>query len=111
VGTVISILREQGLVTQAAKKGEYFINALKKLVEEFPFIIDIRGRGLMFGVEISPDYARYGDTIQESFLHEGYLMDFHDSTNTFRFFPPYVISYEEIDSFIMTFRKTLTLLK
>jgi len=35
-------------------------------------------------------------------------MDYHASTNTFRFFSPYVITYREIDSFIADLRETLS---
>ncbi|UCH57646.1 MAG: aspartate aminotransferase family protein [Candidatus Bathyarchaeota archaeon] len=107
VGTVISVIREQGLVEEAARKGEYWLNALKELMEEFPIIVDVRGRGLMFGVQLSQDHVKSGEIIQEKLLEEGYLMDFHSSSSTFRFFPPYVITYEEIDSFMAALRKTL----
>jgi len=107
VATVLSIIREQGLVEQAAEKGGYFVDALKGVMEEHPFIVDVRGRGLMFGVELDEGYARLGAAIQERMFERGYLMDYHASTRTFRFFPPYVISYEEIDSFIADLRETM----
>ena len=50
VATVFSIIWKQGLVEQAAEKGMYFLDALKGLAEECSFIVDVRGRGLMFGV-------------------------------------------------------------
>ena len=107
VATVLSIIREKGLVEQAAEKGEYFIEALKGVMAKHPFIVDVRGRGLMFGVELDERHARLGTVIQDRLFEKGYLMDYHASTNTFRFFPPYVIKYEEIDSFIADLRKTL----
>jgi 4-aminobutyrate aminotransferase-like enzyme len=111
VATVLSIIREQGLVEQAAEKGEYFLDALKELADEYPIIVDVRGRGLMFGVELGEEHARLGAVIQDRLFERGYLMDYHASTNTFRFFPPYVISYEEIDSFIADLRETLVCLE
>ena len=107
VATVLSIIREQGLVEQAAEKGGYFVDALKGLMEEHPFIVDVRGRGLMFGVELDEGHADLGAAIQERMFERGYLMDYHASTRTFRFFPPYVISYEEIDSFIADLGETM----
>ena len=109
VGTVLSIIREQGLVRQAAEKGEYFLKELEELAGEFPIIADVRGRGLMLGVELDPDHTERGVAIQDELTEKGFLMDFHGSSNTFRFFPPYVISYEEIDSFIAALRETLSL--
>ncbi len=107
VATVLSIIREQGLVKQAAEKGEYFIEELKGLMDEHPFIVDVRGRGLMFGVELSNGHAHLGAVIQERLFERGYLMDYHASTRTFRFFPPYVITYGEIDLFIADLRESL----
>jgi 4-aminobutyrate aminotransferase-like enzyme len=62
----------------------------------------------MFGVELDGGHAGLGAAIQERMFERGYLMDYHGSTRTFRFFPPYVISYEEIDSFITDLGDTLT---
>jgi 4-aminobutyrate aminotransferase-like enzyme len=107
VKTVVSIIREQGLVEQAAQKGEYWLDALRELAAEFPIIVDVRGRGLMFGLQLSPDHAESGEIIQEKLMEEGFLTDFHRSSCTFRFFPPYIISYEEIDSFTAALRETL----
>lgn len=111
VATVLSIIREQGLVEQAAEKGVYFLDALKELAEDYPFIVDIRGRGLMFGVELGEEHAHLGTAIQDELFEKGYLMDYHAATKTFRFFPPYVITYEEIDSFIADLRETLACLE
>jgi 4-aminobutyrate aminotransferase-like enzyme len=107
VHTVISVIREQGLVEQAAQKGRYLLNALKGLQGEFPIIVDVRGRGLMFGFQLSKDHFHTGEAIEEKLIEKGFLMDFHRATCTFRFFPPYIISYEEIDSFIVALRETL----
>ncbi len=65
----------------------------------------------MFGVELDEDHAHLWAVIQDELFEKGYLMDYHASTNTFRFFPPYVITYEEIDSFIADLRETLEYLE
>ena len=111
VATVLSIIREQGLVEQTAEKGEYFLEALRGLAVEYPFFVDVRGRGLIFGVELGEEHAHLGTAIQDQLFERGYLMDYSASTNTFRFFPPYVITYEEIDSFIADLRETLAYLE
>lgn len=107
VATVLSIIRERGLVEQVARKGEYFFDALKELADEYPFIVDVRGRGLMLGVELGEEHVHLGKVIQDELFEKGYLMDYHALTNTFRFLPPYVITYDEIDSFIADLRETL----
>ena len=107
VRTVLSLIRERGLVEQAARRGAYFLERLGELAEEFPAILDVRGRGLMLGVELGPDHAGEGAELERRLIGEGFLVDFHRGSSTFRFFPPYVITREEIDSFIGAFREAL----
>jgi len=80
---------------------------LKELAEDFPIIEDVRGRGLMFGFQLGEEHAHLGEPIQEKLVEKGFLMDFHGSSRTFRFFP-YVITHDEIDSFMAALRETLT---
>jgi len=46
----------------------------------------------MLGVELEKEYAGLGEGLQREFIGKGYLVDFHQSSRTFRFFPPYVIT-------------------
>jgi len=108
VKTVLSIIKEQNLVEHVARKGEYWLKELKKLQAEFSIIEDVRGRGLIFGLQLSKDKALLGDLIQNKLFDEGFITDFHSGSNTFRFFPPYVITVEEIDSFNEALRNVLT---
>jgi acetylornithine/succinyldiaminopimelate/putrescine aminotransferase len=62
----------------------------------------------MFGVELAEEKASLGPVVQGKMIEKGFLTDFHSTSNTFRFFPPYVITYEEIDEFNNEFRETLS---
>ena len=108
VQTLLSVIRENDLVRVAEEKGAYWKERLEEIKQKLPIIVDVRGRGLMFGVEIDEKYASKGVEIQNTMIDKGYLMDFHTSTNTFRFFPPYVISLEEINGFNIVFKDTLS---
>jgi 4-aminobutyrate aminotransferase-like enzyme len=108
VQTLLSVIRENDFVRVAEEKGVYWMGKLEEMKRELPIIVDVRGRGLMFGVEIDENYASVGADIQNALIDKGYLMDFHTSTNTFRFFPPYVITYEEINEFNKVFRMTIS---
>jgi len=108
VATVLSVMRREGMAEVAAEKGKYFLKALRDVCEGNPMVADVRGRGLMLGVELSKEYAGLGESIQWELIGKGYLMDFHKSSCTFRFFPPYVITIDEIDSFIAAFGGTLS---
>jgi 4-aminobutyrate aminotransferase len=50
--TTIEIIEQEGLVENAAKLGKYMLEQLKLLKVEHPSIGDVRGRGLLLGVEL-----------------------------------------------------------
>ncbi|WP_170325558.1 (R)-1-hydroxy-2-aminoethylphosphonate ammonia-lyase [Ruegeria arenilitoris] len=53
--TTLQIIEDEGLVERSAKLGEYAIGRLMDALQNVPVVGDIRGRGLMFGVEIVED--------------------------------------------------------
>ncbi|MFZ1727894.1 MAG: aminotransferase class III-fold pyridoxal phosphate-dependent enzyme, partial [Albidovulum sp.] len=53
--TTIAIIRDEGLVERSAELGTHALERLAPLLTKSPFVGDIRGRGLMFGVEIVED--------------------------------------------------------
>lgn len=55
--TTIQIIEDEGLVERSAELGAYALNRLKEFAPKSPFVGDVRGRGLMFGVEIVDDRA------------------------------------------------------
>jgi adenosylmethionine-8-amino-7-oxononanoate aminotransferase len=52
---VLRIIQREGLVENAARQGEYLFAHLHNLAAEYPFIGDVRGRGLLAGVELVAD--------------------------------------------------------
>jgi ornithine--oxo-acid transaminase len=86
----MEILERDNYPAMAAEKGEYFINKLRGLKN--PNIIDVRGRGLLIGVELSCDAAPY----VKKMIDAGVLAkETHECV--IRFAPPIVISHEQID--------------
>ncbi len=53
--TTLQIIEDEGLVERAAKLGEHAIGRLMDALQNVPIVGDIRGRGLMFGIEIVED--------------------------------------------------------
>src|SRR5690606_2672573 len=51
----IAVIREEGLVARAAELGRHALDRLRETLGSHPLVGDIRGRGLMFGVEIVTD--------------------------------------------------------
>ncbi len=105
--TVISILQEEHLVQRAAEQGAYLLKGLKELSSKYAWLWDVRGRGLMLGVELEGKRAAEGTATFRRLLDRGFIVDYKPQTATFRLFPPYVISTQEIDRFLAAFEDAL----
>jgi len=104
---VVSILQEEKLVERAAALGAYLLEALQALQAKHPCIQDVRGKGLMLGLELAENRADKGMDVFRQLLDWGFIVDYQPHTATFRLFPPYVISAEEIDRFLGAFDASL----
>jgi 2,2-dialkylglycine decarboxylase (pyruvate) len=105
--TVISILQEEHLVERAAERGAYLIKGLKELQSKYPWIWDVRGKGLMLGIELENEQAAKGTDIYHRLIDAGFIVDYQTQTATFRLLPPYIISIEEIDRFLSAFEHAM----
>jgi ornithine--oxo-acid transaminase len=91
--TAIRVLVEENLVANAAAMGDYFLAELQKL--KTPQIKEIRGRGLMIGIEFHPE-AGGARSYCLKLMEEGLLCkETHD--NIIRIAPPLVIKKNDID--------------
>jgi predicted acetylornithine/succinylornithine family transaminase len=95
--TTIDVLLEDGfLLDQCRRMGAYFIKKLEGLKEEFPSIVaDIRGKGLLIGMELTRD----GAPVVNECLERGMLINC-TSGNVLRFMPPLIVTEKEIDHLI-----------
>jgi acetylornithine/LysW-gamma-L-lysine aminotransferase len=96
----IDFMLDQDLPGQAAEKGEYFIQRLRAIAD--PRIREIRGLGLMIGVELK----QKAGPIAQAMLREGVLV-LLAGTTVLRFLPPLVITREQIDTVISALAKVL----
>ena len=60
LAATIDIVREENLVDKAAEDGRYFIDRLQQLKAKHPVIVDVRGLGLMIGMEIGNSQSDSG---------------------------------------------------
>jgi acetylornithine aminotransferase len=84
-----------GLIDQAAATGAYFREQLLGLQARHASVAEIRGLGLLLGMEISGD----GDAIVRTCMQRGYLINCIQG-NILRFVPPLIISRAEIDGLV-----------
>ncbi len=95
-------LLENELVENAASMGEYLQRKLKKLQQKYSFIGDVRGKGLMVGMEIVKDKSsreknpELRNQIVEKAFYKG-LIILGCGTNTMRFAPALIVEKEHID--------------
>jgi predicted acetylornithine/succinylornithine family transaminase len=89
---VVSVLLDEGLLVRAAEAGRYFIEKLRALKEKHASIRDVRGKGLLLGVEMDREVAGILTRCSE----KGLLVA-TAGTHVVRFVPPLVITAAEID--------------
>jgi len=91
--TALRVLIEERMIDNSAAMGAYFLDELKKV--RSPLIKEVRGRGLMIGVELLPE-AGGARGYCEKLMGLGILCkETHD--HIIRFAPPLIITKEEID--------------
>jgi ornithine--oxo-acid transaminase len=91
--TALKVLVDENMIENSRVMGEYFLSQLKTI--QSPFIKEIRGKGLLIGVELLPK-AGGARRFCEDLKTKGLLCkETHE--NVIRFAPPLVITKEEID--------------
>lgn len=88
---VLDVIEAEQLVPHAAQVGDFLLDRLKQWQAENPHIVDVRGRGLMIGVEFDAPIKDY----RERLVHEQHLFTGAASTNILRLLPPLTLSMEQ----------------
>lgn len=101
---VVETMLNEKLVENSAKMGDYFIEQLCSLKEKYSFISDIRGKGLMIGIEVSNGKAK---ELVTACFESGYLVG-NVGPGIMRVLPPLIVSKEDIDGFINVFDSILS---
>ena len=97
------LLEKEQLAQRAAEQGAYLMAQLRALAH--PAITEVRGRGLLVGVEIDPAFAS-ARQVCEALMHEGVLTkDTHHTV--VRLAPPLVIEREQVDSAVQALGRVL----
>lgn len=90
--TVLKIIETENLIVNAARMGEYLLSQLKEELREFPHIKDIRGKGLMIGIELD----RPCKDLMYLGLEEKILLNV-TAGNILRVVPALIINQKECD--------------
>jgi acetylornithine/N-succinyldiaminopimelate aminotransferase len=88
----IQTIQDEGLLAQSRSRGECFKTQLKDLFQEYGMVEDVRGRGMMLGMEMGMPCASMVDEMRQ----QGVLVNC-TAGNVLRFVPPLVITTEQIN--------------
>ena len=102
--TALAVLVDEGMIENAARMGDYFMQRLRAI--DSPYVKEVRGKGLLVGVELKPE-AGSARKFCNALKEEGILAkDTHDSV--IRFAPPLTITRETLDWALERIEKVLT---
>jgi len=99
----LKALTEDGLIENSEKMGKMFREGLEKLKEKHTMIREIRGKGLMIGIEMKFEVR----DILMGLIKEGVLM-LYSGRNILRILPPLVISEEDVTKVLHALDSILT---
>ena len=98
---VLDVFEEEQLVENARMVGDYLMDSLK--ATSSPHIQDIRGRGLMVGIDLDLPHKE----VRQPLIYQEHCFTGCAGTNILRLLPPLCLSKQEVDQFIDKLTKIL----
>lgn len=94
---VFDIFEKEGLVDNAKKMGEFFMEKLRAVQDKFPDKVkEVRGAGLLIGIELEQEIAK---AVSSKMFEDGLLVSLCGG-NTIRIAPPLIINKNDINMFV-----------
>ncbi len=94
---VIEVMEQEQLLTKAREWGQYLLEQFKTRLQDTEGVVNIRGKGLMLGIELTQDC---GELVKQA-LAKGLLINV-TAGNVVRLLPPLIINQEQADQIIIT---------
>jgi acetylornithine/N-succinyldiaminopimelate aminotransferase len=101
---VVTSLLEDGWIDHCRVVGDYFKERLEELAKKYDFIKEVRGQGLILGMEM----MRPGAEVVKALMEKGFLINCTQE-KVLRFIPPLIVEKEEIDLLVKTLENVLDL--
>lgn len=102
---VIDAMRRDHMLDHVQKIGRYFFDQLLHLAERHPIIADVRGMGLMLGLELhSAEAAKH----VAAEMMERHILINRTSETVLRFLPPYILERQHVDRTVRTLDEILS---
>jgi acetylornithine/LysW-gamma-L-lysine aminotransferase len=96
----LTVIEEENLPQQSAEKGKYLVEKLRAL--NLPIVREVRGLGLMVGIELKQKVAPYLKALQEK-----RIIALNAGLTTIRLLPPLVITYGQLDQVVAALAEVL----
>ena len=100
---VLDVFEAEHLVENAHEVGEYLIAQLKELQKTYKHIIDVRGRGLMIGIDLDIPHK----DVRQPLIYQEHCFTGCAGTNILRLLPPLCLTKQDADDFMNRLKKTL----
>lgn len=100
---VLDVMEEENLVENARIVGDYLIEKLKEMQKTEPHIVDVRGKGLMIGIELDIPYKE----IRTRLVKEQHCFTGCAGTNVLRLLPPLCLTKADADDFIERLKRSM----
>ncbi len=101
---VLDVMKDEHLVENAAETGQYLLDKLAEMAVRCPEITDVRGRGLMIGIEVKGSAS----DLRRRLLFEGKIFTGGAGEHTVRLLPALGLTREQADTFLTTFEKFIS---
>jgi 4-aminobutyrate aminotransferase/4-aminobutyrate aminotransferase/(S)-3-amino-2-methylpropionate transaminase len=108
----LKVLQRDGLVDRSQKLGQQLLKSLQTVLGKHPFVADIRGKGLMVGVELMASEtlaaSTMTDTVLENMKDSGFLLGkTGPGRNVLTFMPPLIVEEQQIHQVVDELGKVL----
>ena len=100
---VLDVFEEENLVENANAVGSYLIEQLKVLQKTEQHIVEVRGRGLMIGIDLDIPHK----DVRQPLIYQEHCFTGCAGTNILRLLPPLCLTKQDADDFIMRMKRVL----
>ena len=100
---VLDVFEEEHLVENANNVGTYLIEQLKELQKTEQHITDVRGRGLMIGIDLDIPHK----DVRQPLIYQEHCFTGCAGTNILRLLPPLCLTKEDAEEFIERLKKVI----
>lgn len=100
---VLDVLEQENLIENAARTGRYLLQGFREMQHDNPHITDVRGLGLMIGVEFDAPIKAF----RQSLVKDHHMFTGAASTHILRLLPPLTLSRQQAEKALHTIRHHL----